>query len=73
MDRTYQVTYACDSLDPNPLVKTFSEWYEMQDWITEEVERRVQFFVDHSPFMVTDQERLNQEQIEYTLLTIKEV
>ena len=73
MDRTYQVTYACDSLDPNPVVKTFSEWYEMQDWITEEVERRVQVFVDHSPFMVTDQERLNQEQIEYTLLTIKEV
>ncbi len=73
MQRTYQVTYARDYLDPNPTVKTFNEWDEMQDCITEEVERRVQFFVDHSPFMVTDQERLDQEQIEYTLLTIKEV
>jgi hypothetical protein len=73
MERTYQVTYACDSLDPNPVVKTFSEWYELQDWITEEVERRVQFFVDHSPFMVTEQERLDQEQIEHTLLKIEEV
>ena len=73
MQRTYQVTYACDSLDPNPVRKTFTEWYEMQDWITQEVERRVQFFVDHSPFMVTDQERLDQEQSEYTLINIKEV
>ena len=73
MERTYRVTYSCDSLDPNPVVKTFLEWDEMQDWITEEVERRVQFFVDHSPFMVTEQERLDQEQIEHTLLKIEEV
>ena len=65
MERTYQVTYACDSLDPNPVRKTFTEWYEMQDWITQEVESRVS--------QVPEKDRESQEQIEYTLLTIKEV
>ena len=45
----------------------------MQDWITEEVENRVQFFVDHSPYMVTEKERTDQEQLEYSLIQIKEV
>lgn len=65
MQRTYQVTYARDYLDPHPTVKTFNEWHELQDWITEEVERRVQ--------QVDPEDRAGQEEIEYTLLTIKEV
>jgi len=65
MQRTYQVTYARDYLDPQPTVKTFDEWDEMQDWITSEVERRVQ--------QVDKEDRTSQEEIEYTLLTIKEV
>ena len=65
MQRTYQVTYARDYLDPNPTVKTFDEWDEMQDWITEEVERRVQ--------QVDKEDRTSQEEIEYTLINIKEV
>ena len=73
MERTYQVTYPCDSLDSNPIVKTFDLFDEMQDWITEEVEGRVQFFVDHSPFSVSDKERKDQEQLEYSLIQIKEI
>lgn len=65
MERTYQVTYARDYLDPNPTVKTFDEWYEMQDWITSEVEYRVQ--------QVDKEDRTSQEEIEYTLIQIKEV
>ena len=65
MQRTYQVTYARDYLDPNPTVKTFDEWDEMQDWITAEVERRVQ--------QVDKEDRTSQEEIEYTLINIKEV
>ncbi len=65
MERTYQVTYARDYLDPNPTVKTFDEWYEMQDWITSEVESRVQ--------QVDPEDRTDQEEIEYTLINIKEV
>ena len=65
MEKTYKVIYARDYLDPNPTVKTFDEWYEMQDWITSEVERRVQ--------QVDKEDRTNQEEIEYTLIQIKEV
>ncbi len=65
MEKTYKVTYARDYLDPNPTVKTFDEWDEMQEWITSEVERRVQ--------QVDPEDRTGQEEIEYTLLTIKEV
>jgi len=65
MERTYQVTYASDYLDPNPTVKTFDEWDDMQDWITSEVERRIQ--------QVDKQDRTGQEEIEYTLINIKEV
>ena len=65
MQRTYQVTYARDYLDPHPTVKTFDEWDEMQDWITSEVERRVQ--------QVGPEDRTSQEEIEYTLINIKEV
>ena len=65
MERTYQVTYARDYLDPHPTVKTFDEWYEMQDWITEEVERRIQ--------QVDAEYRTSQKEIEYTLINIKEV
>jgi len=73
MERTYQVTYPCDSLDFNPTVKTFDLFDEMQDWITEEVGARVQFFVDHSPFPISDKERQDQEQLEYSLIQIKEI
>ena len=73
MERTYQVTYARDYLDPNPTVKTFNEWYEMQDWITEEVERRVQQAVKTINNYVDPEDRTSQEEIEYTLINIKEV
>ena len=65
MERTYQVTYARDYLDQHPTVRTFNEWYEMQDWISQEVERRVQ--------QVDKEDRTSQEEIEYTLISIKEV
>ncbi len=65
MERTYQVTYARDYLDPHPTVTTFTEWDEMQDWITKEVERRVS--------QVPEEDRTDQEEIEYTLINIKEV
>ena len=46
----YKLTHYCYYTDSNPEIKTFDLWDELQDHITEEVERRVQFRVDHSPF-----------------------
>ena len=75
MERTYQVTYACASLDPNPVVKTFdlSEFDEMNDWIEEEVERRIQFFVDDSQGSITNDEYWEQRELEYSLIQVKEI
>lgn len=73
MERTYQVTYACDSLDPSPVVKTFDLFDEMSDWIEEEVERRVQFFVDHSQWSITNDEYWEQRELEYSLVQVKEI
>ena len=73
MERTYKVTYACYSLDPNPTVKTFDCFYDMEDWINEEVEGRVQFQVEHSPFSIDEKERESIEESERALIRIEEV
>ena len=73
MTKNYQVTYACDYCDPRPTVKTFEFFDEMQDWLMEEVEHRVQWFVDHSPYAISEKDRQDQEQFEYSLVQIKEL
>jgi hypothetical protein len=72
MKRTYKVTYAIDSLDPNPTIKTFDEWNEMQDWINEEVSQRVQWTVDHSPYLISENELVALEEQEHSLINIEE-
>ena len=73
LERTYKVTYACDYLDPNPTVKTFDDFDEMQDWLTEEVQSRLDFYVQHSPYTVSEDDLKSQEEIEYSLVRIEEV
>lgn len=70
----YQVIYSADYLDSNPLVKYFEdeEWDELEDFLHEEVERRVQWSVDHSPYQVDEEERQSLEEIEWTLIQILE-
>jgi hypothetical protein len=72
MERIYKVTYAIDSLDPNPTIKTFDEWNEMQDWINEEVSQRVQWTVDHSPYLISENELVALEEQEHSLINIEE-
>ena len=68
----YQVIYSADYLDSRPLVKYFEdeEFNELEDFLIEEVERRVQFGVDHSPYQVDEEERQSLEEIEWTLIQI---
>mgnify|MGYP001252076202 CR=1 FL=1 len=73
MERTYQVTYACDSLDPNPIVRIFNEFNEMSDWIEETVADRMDWFVQHSPWTISNDEWYEQREIEYSLIKVKEV
>ena len=73
MNRTYKVTYSVYHLDNNPTIKIFDEWYEMQDWISEEVNNRVQWTVDHSPYSISEEELEQLEEEEYSLINIKEI
>jgi len=68
----YQVIYSADYLDSKPLVKYFEdeEFNELEDFLTEEVERRIQWTVDHSPYQVDEEERQMIEEQEWTLIQI---
>ena len=68
----YVVTYAVDHLDPNPTTKTFDTFDEAHDWLAEEMERRVQFAVDHSPYRVSEKDRDQMLEGEASLARLEE-
>lgn len=72
LDSVAVVTAAIDSLDPSPDVIAFASVSEAEDWILEEVERRVQHEVDHSPYQVSESDREAMTQAEFALFTITE-
>ena len=65
-----QVTYAIDSLDPNPTVDWFDTMAEAQEWVAEEVSRRVEWIVSHSPYPISDEELSELEETEFSLVAI---
>ena len=69
----YKVTYAIDSLDTNPVIKTFDEFYEAEEWLHNEVDRRVNFTIEHCPYKLSDREIINIEESEYSLVRIEEI
>ena len=69
----YKVTYAIDYLDSNPTTKIFDFHHEMEYWISEEVNNRVQWTVEHSPYSISENELQGIEQEEYSLITIQEI
>ena len=70
----YKVTYPHDEMDwKNPTVKYFAFHDEMEDWVHEEVQRRVDFTVQHSPYSVSEEELKEIEEYEYYLVKIEEV
>jgi len=69
----YIVTYAIDSLDPNPIVQTFDEFWEAEDFLHEEVELRVSWIVEHSAYSITESELDDIREIEYSLAKLEKV
>ena len=69
----YKVTYKIDSLDTNPSIKMFNDSNEMSDYIHEEVQRRVNWSVEHSPYSLSDKDRKDMEAVEYSLVRIDEL
>ena len=72
LDSVAVVTAATDSLDPSPDVIAFADVSEAEDWVAEEVERRVQHQVDHSPHAVTEADREAMTEVEFAFFTITE-
>ena len=69
----FKVTYAIDSLDPNPTVKTFDEEYEALEWLHDEVQKRIEFQIEHSPYTISEEEYREIEEYEYSLVRIEKV
>ena len=69
-DPRYKVT---DLDDPEFSFMIFDHIHEVQDWITQEVDRRVQFLVDHCLYDVTEEEREDLEKLEHSSLKITEI
>ena len=64
----WKVTYAIDSLDPNPTIKYFDSYDEAENWLQEEVLHRVQWTVDHSPYSISEEELSQIQELEYSLV-----
>ena len=70
----YKVTYPHDEMDwKNPTVKYFAFHHEMEDWLHEEVQRRVDFIVQHSFDTVSEEELKEIEEYEWYLVKVEEV
>ena len=69
----YKVTYAIDSLDTNPIIKIFEEHHEMEEWVHDEVQRRIEFQIEHSPFSISEKEYREIEEYEYSLIRMEEI
>ena len=73
MKMKYKVTYKIDSLDTNPDVEYFDDYFEMFDYISEEVASRVEFAVAHSPYGLSCADIKDLEVTEYSLVRIDEL
>ena len=52
----WKVYYKVDSSDNYPDIYTFDDRDIMDDFIYEEINRRVQFIVDHSPYALSEED-----------------
>jgi hypothetical protein len=68
----YRVTIAADSCDPRPDVIVFTDEDEATEWLADEVQRRVDWRVQHSHQSVTEEERQEWEEQEMSLCSIEE-
>ena len=69
----YKVTYSIDSLDTQPVVKLFDEEYEALEWMSDEIQRRIEYVVEHSQFSISEKEYKEIEENEHTLVRIEKV
>ena len=69
----YKVTYPVDSLDSKATVKTFDDFYEVEEWIAEELQYRIDYIVQHSPYTISEEEYQEIYEYEYSLIHIEDL
>ena len=69
----YKVTYVSFPLDEKPVIKTFESEYEALEWLENEVQERIDYTVQHSPYTISEEEYREIEESEYTLIRIEKV
>ena len=57
LQRFYKVAIYADSLDMNPVITTYDTEWEAQDAAHDAIEHMTQWEVDHSPYLISDEER----------------
>ena len=69
----YKVTYSIDSLDTKPVIKIFESEYEAEEWLNDEVQHRIDYTVQHSPYTISEKEYKEIEEYEYSLVRLEEI
>ena len=69
----YKVTYAIDSLDTKPVIKIFESEYEAEEWLNDELQHRIDYTVQHSPYTISEEENQEIEEYEYSLVRIEKI
>ncbi len=67
-----KVTYKIDRLDNEPDVEYFDTMQEAHEWADEEMERRVEWAVNHSPYYVTRERERELLETELLLISFSE-
>jgi len=73
MSIEYEVIYPVDWLDTNPTKKRFKTITEVEDWISEELGRRVEHTVAHSQYTLSEEDLEALQETENAMIQIKEV
>jgi len=69
----YKVTYPVYYNDTNPTIKYFDEEWEAEEWVSEEIDRRVSYIVEHSQYVITEDELYSLYNTEDELVRIEKV
>ena len=68
-----KVTEYVDYLDPNPTVKVFDSRWEADEYLSERIYNRVDFEVQHTPYMVSEKDYNDLVQYESTFFNVTEI
>jgi hypothetical protein len=67
----YIVTQSVDSLDPSPERKAFLCEYDAQDYVSESLQHRMDYIVQHSPYAIDESEYESLEEQESELIRME--